>query len=270
MTVANSSDQVGRNLADHPVSLVYALADNPVFGYRGPLSTSGVESLRDGDFRTYRGAFRMEIGNDGWSWPTNDPYNTPQEFVAEGLYGTLLAQAVAKQLSRQLRIGCLCEQIPNPNFRVQLSGKKDVLDIPMPQLTYGIDPYGQHALSAAVAASVQIFKGMISRPIVQFNYEGPNGLVIDESRSDPVPVGQQPNIFVREGWAGAGHIMGTHRMGAVQNTSVVDGNLKAHDHPNLYLLGSGNWPSYATGNPTLTIAALTLRAADWIQQQLTA
>jgi choline dehydrogenase-like flavoprotein len=94
--------------------------------------------------------------------------------------------------------------------------------------------------------------------------------VIDQSRSDPVPSGQQPNIFVREGWAGAGHIMGTHRMGAVQKTSVVDGNLKTHDHPNLYLLGSGNWPSYATGNPTLTIAALTLRAADWIKQQLTA
>jgi choline dehydrogenase-like flavoprotein len=50
--------------------------------------------------------------------------------------------------------------------------------------------------------------------------------------------------------------------------SVVDGDQKAHDHPNLYLLGSGNWPSYATGNPTLTIAALALRAADAISQQL--
>ena len=81
-TVANQSDQVGRNLADHPVSLVYALVDNPVYGYRGPISTSGVESVRDGSFRKYRGAFRMEIGNDGWLWPLGDPYTTPANLAA--------------------------------------------------------------------------------------------------------------------------------------------------------------------------------------------
>ena len=31
-----------------------------------------------------------------------------------------------------------------------------------------------------------------------------------------------PNIFVREGWFGAGHIMGTHRMGSDPATSVVN------------------------------------------------
>jgi hypothetical protein len=59
ITAANSSDQVGRNLADHPISLVYGITDDPVYGYRGPLSTSGIESLRDGTFRQYRGACRM-------------------------------------------------------------------------------------------------------------------------------------------------------------------------------------------------------------------
>src|SRR5262249_26149650 len=98
ITVANQSDQVGRNLADHPVSLVYALTDNPVYGYRGPLATSGVESLRDGAFRAYRGAFRMEIGNDGWSWPINDPYTTPANLLGmpgNGIWGQELAQQVA-------------------------------------------------------------------------------------------------------------------------------------------------------------------------------
>jgi choline dehydrogenase-like flavoprotein len=69
-TVASQSDQVGRNLADHPVSLVWAhrsTASNIAVH-----SASGV-SLRDGSFRQYRGAFRMEIGNDGWSWPIGDP-----------------------------------------------------------------------------------------------------------------------------------------------------------------------------------------------------
>src|SRR5689334_20038023 len=42
--VANSSDQVGRNLMDHPVQLSWAQSKDPVFPYRGPLSTSGVEN----------------------------------------------------------------------------------------------------------------------------------------------------------------------------------------------------------------------------------
>lgn len=268
ITVANQSDQVGRNLADHPVSLVYGLTDEPVYGYRGPLSTSGVESLRDGAFRRFRGAFRMEIGNDGWSWPIGDPYTTPQNLLGQGLYGQALATSVADTLTRQTRIGCLAEQLPNPDFRVTLSKTmKDGLQIPQPELTYGIDPYGQGSLSAAVAASVQIFKRMIAKPVVQYNYTDWNSgnLLVDTARSDP----GTPNIFVREGWAGAGHLMGTHRMGVDPTTSVVDGAQKAHGHPNLYLVGSGNWPSYATGNPTLTIAALAVWAADTIKKQLT-
>jgi glucose dehydrogenase len=34
------------------------------------------------------------------------------------------------------------------------------------------------------------------------------------------------------------------------------------DHANLYLVGSGTFPTSATANPTLTIAALSLRTAD--------
>src|SRR5262245_9641504 len=37
---ANSSDQVGRNLMDHPIQLSWALSKAPVWPYRGPLSTS--------------------------------------------------------------------------------------------------------------------------------------------------------------------------------------------------------------------------------------
>jgi choline dehydrogenase-like flavoprotein len=61
--VANSSDQVGRNLMDHPAQLSWALAPEPVWPYRGPLSTSGIENLRDGAFRKDRPAFRIELGN---------------------------------------------------------------------------------------------------------------------------------------------------------------------------------------------------------------
>ena len=66
--VANSSGLVGKHLMDHPLYLAWALAPTQVWGYRGPLATSGIEVARDGEFRRVRGAFRIEIGNEGWNF----------------------------------------------------------------------------------------------------------------------------------------------------------------------------------------------------------
>ena len=51
-------------------------------------------------------------------------------------------------------------------------------------------------------------------------------------------------------------------------TSVVDGDLRAHEHRNLFLVGSGAFPTGGAANPTLTIAALALRSVDAIRQSL--
>jgi choline dehydrogenase-like flavoprotein len=56
--------------------------------------------------------------------------------------------------------------------------------------------------------------------------------------------------------------MGTYRMGDDPKTSVVDSNQRSHDHNNLYLVGSGTFPTGGTANPTLTLSALALRTAD--------
>jgi len=64
---------------------------------------------------------------------------------------------------------------------------------------------------------------------------------------------------------GAGHVVGTYRMGADPKTSVVNADQRAHDHSNLFLLGSGVFPTSASSNPTLTIAALALRAVGAIR-----
>ena len=66
----------------------------------------------------------------------------------------------------------------------------------------------------------------------------------------------------------AGHLMGTCRMGADPKQSVTDSELRAHDHPNLFLVGSGVFPTGGASNPTLTIAALALRTVDSIRQTL--
>jgi choline dehydrogenase-like flavoprotein len=57
-------------------------------------------------------------------------------------------------------------------------------------------------------------------------------------------------------------------MGKGGEPRVVDAQCRSVDHPNLYIVGSGVFVTGAVANPTLTIAALSLRAADAILTEL--
>ena len=59
-----------------------------------------------------------------------------------------------------------------------------------------------------------------------------------------------------------GHILGTTRMSNDANDGVVDKNLVHHNYRNLFVLGSGAFTTYTPSNPTLTLSALSLMAAD--------
>jgi choline dehydrogenase-like flavoprotein len=238
--LSNRSDQVGRNLMDHPVQLSWALSQAPVYPYRGPQSTSGIENMRDGGFRRNRAAFRIEIGNDGWGWPTGAPTSTAQQFARAGLRGKVLDQAIANQASRHIRLASLMEQLPDPENRVSLDLKElDIYGVPRPKLHYRVDDYVQKGLNAAQTAHTEIF-GHIRATDIQHKQQ----------------------------YEGAGHIIGTTRMGHNEKSSVVDANLVSHDHTNLMIVGSSVFPTGGTANPTLTIAALSLRASDFLIRQL--
>ena len=55
------------------------------------------------------------------------------------------------------------------------------------------------------------------------------------------------------------HQCGTVRMGNDPTTSALNKMCRAHDHPNLYVVDAGFFPSSAALNPALTIAAQALR-----------
>lgn len=238
--IANNSDQVGRNLMDHPTQLSWALSTKPVYPYRGPLSTSGIENLRDGEFRRSRGAFRIEIGNDGWSWPTGAPVSTAAELAGQGLRGKELEETLRQQTARHVRLASLVEQLPDPENRVTLDKvKRDLYGVPLPHLFYRIESYAREALAAARTAHTEIF-----------------------TRLGVTEIHHSANPY------GAGHIIGTLRMGHDPKTSVVDAELRSHDHANLFVAGSSVFPTSATAHPTLTIAALSIRLAETIEASI--
>jgi choline dehydrogenase-like flavoprotein len=58
------------------------------------------------------------------------------------------------------------------------------------------------------------------------------------------------------------HILGTARMSREPDKGVVDDKLRHHQYRNLFVLGGSAFPAISPANPSLTISALSLRAAD--------
>ncbi len=63
------------------------------------------------------------------------------------------------------------------------------------------------------------------------------------------------------------HIQGGAIMGESPATSVVNPLLQHWDASNVFVLGASAFPQNASGNPTLTVLALTLRVADAVVQR---
>lgn len=58
------------------------------------------------------------------------------------------------------------------------------------------------------------------------------------------------------------HILGTTRMANDADQGVVDRNMIHHYYRNLFVLGAGSFTTFSPNNPTLTLSAMSLLAAD--------
>lgn len=128
---------------------------------------------------------------------------------------------------RSIHIMAMSEDLPDPNSRILWRNGEVVLD-------------GRKTNARAHDLLVQRLKRVMRRA----------GWPITLSRGFPK---SKPS-----------HQCGTNRMGADPGASVVDPDLKAHDLDNLYIVDASVLPSSAAVNPSLTIAALALRAGDHI------
>ncbi|HJY12686.1 MAG TPA: GMC family oxidoreductase, partial [Flavobacterium sp.] len=253
-TVANRSDQVGRNLMDHMVMLTWGLFPEPIYSYRGPGSTTNISSFRDGNFRSEFSAWISPLDNWGWSWPAFSPGSDVSEFLGQGLFGAELKEALQKRLTRQVLFHFEIEQLPNPNNRVTINDQYlDVLGIPRPVINYELTEYEMKAMEQAKLASDQMFERLGIEDFAKYKATDNNTFVYNN---------------VRYSYNGAGHIVGTHRMGATPDDSVTNSYCKSWDHPNLYIVGAGNMTTLGTSNPTLTLSAFTIRSVESILSDL--
>jgi choline dehydrogenase-like flavoprotein len=126
------------------------------------------------------------------------------------------------------------EVLPDPENRIEPDfTRRDAAGLPRPRVHFRLTPYEIAGVARARATHDAIFAALKCK----------------ETSHIEKPVG-------------GCHLIGTFRMGANPRSSVVRDDLQTHQHPNLFLLGSGVFPTAGSANPTLTIAALTLRAVD--------
>ncbi|WP_348626886.1 GMC family oxidoreductase [Rhizobium leguminosarum] len=254
--LANESGLVGRNLMDHAEKHSWAIVPDPIYPYRGPQSTSGIE-LRDGAFRSRRAGFRTALRNDGWRNINGAPFDdvalssdgsagTLRDLVSrQGLVGEELFKAVRHTGLRQFALQSVVEVLPDPENRITLSSEqRDQSGLPRPQIRFRHDEYTREGISAAGRLHREIFRRLSCDP-AQFGID----LQEDPTASD----------------TGGSHIMGTTVMGSDPKTSVVDANCMTHAHKNLFIAGSAVFPTGAAANPTLTICAMSLRLAQHLQ-----
>jgi choline dehydrogenase-like flavoprotein len=246
----NDRDLVGRFLMDHLAGEVTGYTAEPIWPFRGPQNTSSILDFRDGDFRKNSGAFNLTVGNDGWGRKRH-PFSALDDSMWDATSKRIksLGKALQKELAsgkkavtKLVRIGYSTEQLPEPDNRVTLADEKDEFGVPRPKIAYKVSDYSIRALEMGHRVAHAILHHA--------------GVEIDET-PEAMPA-----------YNGAGHPMGTLRMGSSASNSVVNDAGRAHAHPNLYAVGSSIFVTGSSVNPTLLLTALALRTAKQMATSL--
>ncbi|WP_283150391.1 GMC family oxidoreductase [Silvimonas soli] len=231
--LANSSDQVGRNLMDHPGTGVSFIANEPLWPGRGPMELTSIVDHRDGDFRREWASKKLHLNNQSQTRAAT------AKALSMGLVGKALDDEIRRRAAHMVNINSFHDILPEPENRLVLSDQKDPLGLPRMEITYKIGDYTKRSAEHTHESYAKI-AALFGGEEIEFHDEfAPNN-----------------------------HLMGSVIMGKNPKDSVVDGDCRAHDHPNLYLATSGVMASAGSVNCTLTIAALSLRIADTLKHAL--
>ncbi len=230
--LANRSGALGRYFMCHPAVDVIGRIPERTFPYRIGFSTAMTRQFAVPGERARHGAFILEVLNSAGPTPVGLA-------ASAGTWGARLREHVRREFGHVLGLRIYAEQLPDPANTVTLDrGVTDHFGSAVPRLTFNVGLYERAALEEGKQVAARILQAAGA----------------DEAFASDLTF--------------AGHQIGTHRMGRDPHSSVVDRECRAHDVENLFLLGSGAFVTSSASPPTLTIAALALRAADRIAAEL--
>jgi len=231
--LANSSGQVGRRLMMHPFAVVTGLFEKRFPTWEGHVGCR-IHCLEFYETDEHRGFVR----GAKWSMAPSSggPLNAAMPARAgDAVWGPEHHRRVRERLGHALSWGIFGEDLPDPENRVVLDTElTDSSGLPAPKVIYRIDDNARRLIDFQVerATESMLEAGAFKVDSVKMMHEA--------------------------GW----HLLGTARMGDDPATSVVDRWGRSHDVPNLFIIGGSMFVTSGALNPTSTITALALRAAD--------
>ena len=246
--LANGSGWVGRGFMDHLFVGAGGRLDEPTRQNHIGFLTSESHAFYDDPGRATEGAdggipgsdadlgpFKLEFFNYAGPSPAIEAMNADD-------WGDGLLEDLRGSYGNNIAMGGLVEQIPDAENRVALDETTtDNLGNPVPDVRWSVGERTAEAIRAANGVQHDVLKAM----------DAEIGWTVGPPDTGP-----------------AYHHMCTTRMGHHDDETVVDARTKAHDLDNLYIASSSVFVTAGAMNPTLTIAALALRTADHIDEEL--
>ncbi len=225
--LANSSGLIGKNLMVH-------LGDN-VAGRFGevidnwvtpPVGITNQDRYRTDPDKPYVRGFTLEAYN-------LFPISFFTTLVEENpdVWGERLMEIV-ESYDRYTLLGTVGEVLPNERNTVTLADEKDRYGVPVARVTYSMDENSRRLSKDSMDLCEQILEAAGA----------------DHTFRMP----------------GTIHLLGTCRMGADPDKSVVDPWCRSHDIPNLFICDGSVFVTGGAVNPSLTIQALAARTAEHI------
>ena len=238
--LANSSDQVGRNLMDHisgagASGIVHGFDNLKVFGRR---PSGGIYIPRYANITENDKPYTRGFGYQGGASPIG---NAGGQLAG---IGKSFKEAHKAPGPWRINIGAFGEQLPNPNNRVTLHPTKTD-KWGNPQALFNVS-YGENEHTMLEEARKDAVAMLEAAGCTDIN-------------SNPVNLTVPGNRI---------HEMGSARMGNDPTNSVLNKWCQTHDVPNLFITDGAFMTSAACQNPSISYMAFTARACDYAVKKL--
>jgi choline dehydrogenase-like flavoprotein len=231
--LANSSDQVGRHYCFHVGGFVWGVFDKPIHAWRGTTLAGIVEDETIHDPRRgFAGGYHLELA--ALDLPSLPLAGLPY------MWGRDLA-FIMEHYRNMAGIFINGEDIPRATNRITLDPEvKDAYGLPVAHIH--VD---EHENNGAMRAHAQRQSKAL--------FEAVGAIRVVHTRQTP-----------------ATHNMCTARMSKDPREGVTNAYGQTHDIPNLFISDGSAMSTPSSANPTLTIVALALRQAEYIERQMSA
>jgi choline dehydrogenase-like flavoprotein len=228
--LANSSGQVGRNYMRHMTGSVYGVFDKPVRMWRGTTMAGIVQDEAYNDpKRGFVGGYELETLSIGLPFMA--------AFLDPGSWGREFTSAL-DSYENMAGMWIVGEDMPQESNRITLSDKKDKGGMPVANVHFDDHPNDIAMRNHAYKQGSAIYGAV--------------------GATRTFPTTPYPST----------HNLGTNRMSEKARDGVVNKFGQSHDIKNLFVSDGSQFTTGGAENPTLTIVALALRQADYIEKQM--